>query len=136
MVYVDNPFNTRIALRTFIPTLGLDLYPGDLGVKWDIFHVIQLLRDTTRANHPTLTTAFEELKSAMFVPHPTDPVGSKRNLVPPPHVLLPRIKAWATKWTRSGFDARTGQHIFTIDTYKCLKRMMRACVEWMLSGEY
>ena len=55
MVYVDNPWHTRDVLRTCLPTLGKDLHPGDDGVKWDVFHILQLLRETTRSNHPSIS---------------------------------------------------------------------------------
>ena len=52
MVYVDNPFHVKHVLKLCFPSLGRDLHPGDSGVKWDKYHFISLLRDTTRGNHP------------------------------------------------------------------------------------
>ena len=75
----------------------------------------------------------------LFVSHPDDtaasvPPAHVRRFIPPPAQLLPRVKAWALKWTRDGFDQRTDQHIFTLDTYRVLKCIMKGIVEWRLSG--
>ena len=50
-------------------------------------------------------------------------------------VMLPKFKEWANKWTRLGFDMRTNQHIFTLDTYCLFRRIMQAIINWFLSGE-
>lgn len=44
--------------------------------------------------------------------------------------------AWVKKWTELGFDMRTGQHIFTLDTYRLFRRIMQAIINWFLSGTW
>jgi hypothetical protein len=92
---VDNPFSARWALRQAITTLGKDLYPGDLGVKWDPFHIICLLRNACRNNHPSWREALAELMEVLFRDHPDDVQAAQgreekiRKMVPPPAQLVP-----------------------------------------------
>ena len=55
VVYVDNPFHTSHVLKRSFSSLAKGLHPDDKGVKWDIYHVVELLRGTTRVNHPGIT---------------------------------------------------------------------------------
>lgn len=52
VVYVDNPFQAKHVLKVSLPSLGRDLHSDDSGVKWDKYHFINLIRETTRMNHP------------------------------------------------------------------------------------
>jgi hypothetical protein len=84
-----------------------------------------------------LQMAIDGLMDTFFVVHPEDRLAgltSPRRLIPPPAQLLERVKAWARHWMRAGFDELTGQHIFTLDTYRVIKVIMRGIIEWRLSG--
>eukprot|EP00798_Chlamydomonas_sp_ICE-L_P005599 gene5599-2624_t len=59
--YVDNPFHTYKLLQACFPTLGKGLFTGDCGVRWDMYHGINVMRDSCRGNHPLIKEAFEEL---------------------------------------------------------------------------
>lgn len=54
VVWVDNPFSTRLALKTGIRTLGKTLPKADDGVKWDTFHAVAGMRESMAGNHPSL----------------------------------------------------------------------------------
>ena len=188
---MDNPWHTGDVLQTCFPTLGVGLWAGvgaggpvplrrDTGVKWDMFHMVVNVRETTRSNHPGIKVcthgpacclllpiccslpapylllpaclpncpvlcaalcavqeAIDGLMDVFFVTHPDDrlaELASPRRLIPPPAQLLERVKAWAKHWMHAGWDEVTGQHIFTLDTYRVIKIIMRGIIEWKLSG--
>jgi hypothetical protein len=51
VMYVDNPFGSRVVLRRCFVDLGRGLHPDDDGVKLDDFHMRDALMQTTRMNH-------------------------------------------------------------------------------------
>jgi hypothetical protein len=52
LVYVDNPFHTTAVLKLTFPGLGKSFHPDDGGTRWDEFHLVNCIKDTTRTNHP------------------------------------------------------------------------------------
>ena len=66
---VDNPFGASVVLKKTLPSLGSGLFPGDSGIKWDIFHVAALLRETTRMSHASLKVGRGAAWVAAWVMH-------------------------------------------------------------------
>jgi hypothetical protein len=141
VAYVDSPTSMLWALRRAITTLGRHLFPGDLGVKWDPSHCINLLKDSCPANHPCWARAQEHLLSILFIDHPDDAAAYKgdrqkiRRIIPPPSHLVPALETWLNHWTEHGLDQSTGQHLFSCASLKLIMRIIRAAKLWMLSGE-
>jgi hypothetical protein len=53
LVYVDNPLNVGQVLQAVFPDLGQGLFEGDQGVRWDEFHMVLLIKETTVGGHPS-----------------------------------------------------------------------------------
>ncbi len=51
IVYVDNPASASNVLKLAFPTLGSGLFAGDSGVRGDVFHMIELIKDTITPKH-------------------------------------------------------------------------------------
>lgn len=148
IVYVDNPEHTGKILKLTFPGLGQELFPGDSGVRWDEFHMIQMLRETTVGGHPCWEPLLNSLLAVLHVQHPQDKAAAEaaeaaakprppvRHMVPPPHVLLPQLLAWANRWCQQGLDPITGEHIFTLQTWSFLAKLFKACINWRLSDPW
>ncbi|KAG1663372.1 hypothetical protein FOA52_007109 [Chlamydomonas sp. UWO 241] len=74
--------------------------------------------------------ALDKLQANMSIVYPGDE-GAKRPRVlrPPLRVQLRTLKTWVAKWTAVGYDMRTGEHMFTVTTMKCIRR-------WYLSDPW
>lgn len=87
MAYVDNPCSTWAVLMRCFSSLGDGLYPGDSGIRWDEFHLYDLIRDSMRGNHPAIPLCMKDLVEQMNDIHPDDVrLDRPRKLKPPPHV--------------------------------------------------
>eukprot|EP00955_Chlamydomonas_euryale_P032543 342369-Chlamydomonas_euryale.AAC.1 len=73
------------------------------------------------------------------VPHPDDggkPPALQRTFKPPPEVLMLRFLEWVQRWHNQGYDARSGHHMFTLESTKLFKRIMRGIQLWFLSDPW
>jgi hypothetical protein len=52
---------------------------------------------------------------------------------PPPLAGLTR---WAKRWAERGLDKGSGQHLFSLESIKLVRRVIRAAALWMLSGRW
>lgn len=144
IVSVDNPEHVANVLKIAFPYLGDSggrnmsrIFDGDEGVRLDIFHFIHLVKDTCVDNHSSWKAAEEDLKTALWItcgePSTYKGVSTVRKLVPPPHVLVPRLVDWCNKWLNHGMDA-SGVPLCTTDTVKLMERSLSQAARWRLSG--
>eukprot|EP00798_Chlamydomonas_sp_ICE-L_P010981 gene10981-17752_t len=101
------------------PTLGKGLFTGDCGVRWDMYHGINVMRDSCRGNHPLIKEAFEELVDKLTW---VDDHGA--------------FQQWANKWSTHGLDHCTRLHIFSVDTYRLFDTFSKAIMLWFFSDPW
>jgi hypothetical protein len=119
--------------------------PRAAGVRGDVYHMIDLIKDSTIANHPSWALALPELKAVFHINHPGDfaaatrtggevPETAVRKFMPPPHEVLKRLTAWAKRWFKQGVDA-DGTSMFTVQTVQTLQHLMDHIIAWRFSGK-
>ena len=69
----------------------------DMQVRKDLFHLIQLYGRSMNSHHPLHKACTQEL-AVVFFGDTAD--RTKETPVPLPDVLLPRLVAWYSKWSK------------------------------------
>jgi hypothetical protein len=64
VAYLDNPDTCVKVFPMCFPSLGQRLYPGDDGLKLDMYHAFTRLRETfSSSNHPSGQPAIQDLSN-------------------------------------------------------------------------
>lgn len=153
LIYTDNPVRDKVVLGLVFPAAGSGFMPGDSGIRDDMYHVYDRIKETfSYPGHPLAKAAMDDLRAAMRVLHDDDrdaylsnPARPEqpqlclphvRELYPPPHHMVQQLAAWGNKWLVGGIDVSTGQLLFTVATLLQLERLMESAAKWYLSGKH